>query len=104
MAALLREYVPVKVDITVDTALADRYSVQSSPDLFVLTADGEIINRITRYVEPEKLSEFLKAGLLAPERNVPGRPSVRWARSFAEAEKAAKASGKRVFVYVWNYG
>ena len=104
VAAVLRDYVAVKVDMTVDEVLAGRYGVESSPDLFVLTADGDVINRITRYVAPADLAEFLAAGLVAPERARPGTRTVPWAKSFAEAERASRSSGKPIFVYVWNYG
>ncbi len=104
VARLLREYIAVKVDITIDEDLAGRYGVVSSPDLFLLTADGKIVNRVTRYVAPADLAEFLKAGLVAPERHLPGQKTIPWATSFAEAEKLSRESGKPLFVYVWNYG
>ncbi len=90
--------------MTADSVTADHYGVHSSPDLFVLTPDGTIVNRVTRYVAPDTLAEFLKAGLAAPENEVVGRPSVPWAKSFVDAERLAKTSGKPIFVYVWNYG
>ena len=94
---------PVKVDLTVDEELANRYGVQSTPDLFLLTPDGEVVNRITRFIEPKPLATFLKAGLVSPER-LPAAKRIPWARSFAEAEQESRRTGKPMFVYVWNYG
>ena len=103
MTRLLRDYVPVKVDLTVDEALAARYGVVSTPDLFLLTPNGEVVNRITRFVEPGPLATFLRAGLVAPER-LPKEERIPWASSYAAAEEEAKRKGKPLFVYVWNYG
>ena len=104
VALLLGKYVPVKVDLSVDAALADRYGVQSSPDLFLLTVEGVVVNRVTRYVAPADLARFLEAGLVAPERRARGQRLIPWMSSFAAAERAARKSGKPIFVYVWNYG
>ena len=102
--SLLAQYVPVKVDLTINTQLADRYSATSSPDLLLLTPDGRVINRISRFVPAADLSDFLRAGLAAPERGLAPERSVPWAVSYAEAQRTAKESGRPVFVYIWNYG
>ena len=94
----------MKIDFTVDEALAAKYGVQSSPDIFLLTADGKVVNRITRFVAPTDLATFLRAGLAAPERATKGHGGIPWAASFAEAQAASRKSGKPIFVYVWNYG
>lgn len=104
VADLLRQYVPVKVDFTVDEDLGNRYGVQSSPDIFLLTPKGDVVNRITRFVSAPDLAEFLGAGLLSPERHLSPESMIPWRRSYADAMKESNETGTPIFVYVWNYG
>jgi len=89
---------------SIDTPLADRSGVTSSPDLFLLTAAGDILNRIPRFVLPSDLADFLEAGLKAPEAKRSRNSGLPWVKSFAEAEDRSKGTHRPLFIYVWNYG
>ena len=45
----------------------------------------------------------MQINYVSPQRAHEG-PAIEWVKSFAEAVKAARQTGKPVFVYVWNYG
>lgn len=102
VTSLLGGFVPVKIDFTADEKLAAQYEVSSSPDLFVMTADGVVLNRVSRFVSPADLATFLEAGLQAPELIT--KKHIPWRVSYAQAEAEAKKLNRPVLVYVWNYG
>jgi thiol:disulfide interchange protein len=96
----LRGYVPVKVDGSQDEALAERFGFQSSPDLFLVTPDGDVVNRVSRFVSAHDLVAFLDAGRVAKAEG----SAIRWSASFEEAKQQAVAERRPVFLFVWNYG
>lgn len=100
--ASLRAYVPVRIDASADEALANQFDFTSSPDLLLLTPDGRLLDRVSRFVPPADLVTFLEAGRLALPQ--PSRATIQWAASFQAAQEEAKARGRPVFLFVWNYG
>jgi thiol:disulfide interchange protein len=96
----LRAYVPVKVDGSQDEALAERFGFRSSPDLFLVTPEGDVVNRVSRFVNAHDLVAFLDAGRLV---QVDGS-AIHWSASLEAAKQEASAEGRPVFLFVWNYG
>ncbi len=57
---LMKKFVSVKIDIDKDREIANRYSIRSIPDIFIVDANGEIIYRSKGYKDKNRMSLILE--------------------------------------------
>lgn len=60
---LLDKFVPVRLDVDKEKAMAERYQVESIPRAAVLTTDGKLVRLSIGYKNADEFSLFLKQGL-----------------------------------------
>ncbi len=56
----LREYVPVKVDVDVNTRVAIQYDAQTIPMFAVLDGEGKVVKTIDGYLDPKAFLAWLE--------------------------------------------
>lgn len=56
----LRSYVPVRVDVDLNTPLAMQYDAQAIPKFAVLDADGKVVKSVDGYLDPPAFLAWLK--------------------------------------------
>jgi len=72
----LAEWIPVRLDMTRERELANRYRVTGAPTFVALSPGGEAIGRIEGYQPPERFAEFLnRARSAASARPLTGKPA-----------------------------
>jgi thiol:disulfide interchange protein len=60
IAALNRDYIPIKVDVDRSRKISDMFKVKYLPDNWFIAADNEIIGHRTGYIAPKQLEVLLK--------------------------------------------
>ena len=56
----LRDYVPVRIDVDLNTPVATRYDAQTIPKFAVLDGDGNVVKSTEGYLDPEEFLAWLK--------------------------------------------
>ncbi|MDT0643012.1 thioredoxin family protein [Zunongwangia sp. F363] len=56
---LMQNFVPVKIDIDHERALAGSYNIRAIPDVFILNGNGDVIVHHKGYMSKSQLAEFL---------------------------------------------
>ncbi len=65
--ALLENFVPVRVDIDLNRPLAEKYGINSIPNMYILDANGQIVYSFVGYHDPMQLKLELEKFALSTE-------------------------------------
>jgi tetratricopeptide (TPR) repeat protein len=65
VSTINQRFIPLKVDASVHTALAEALRIQSYPTLVLAAPDGKILGTLEGYIEPERLQEHLGRALVS---------------------------------------
>lgn len=57
---LLESYIQVKIDIDQETALANRYGIQSIPNMFIMDGNGKVVYSFMGYHDAKQLQKELE--------------------------------------------
>ena len=60
IAALNRDYIPVKVDVDRNRKISEMFRIKLVPDTWLIEADNEIIGHRPGYIAPRQLRRLLK--------------------------------------------
>ena len=63
VVALTRSFVPVRVDVDKNEALAGRFQVSGIPQAFILSPAGKVMTRTEGYHDATQFTAFLRHGL-----------------------------------------
>lgn len=57
---LMKNFVPLKIDIDVEKSIATRYNIRSIPDVFIMDPNGEIVFHKIGYMDKGQVMKVLK--------------------------------------------